>query len=267
MKYVWLVGASSGIGEALARQLSGQNTMVFISARNKTKLAEMAELSSDSLIPVALDICDDWSVAAAVKQIRVHTTSLDQVIINAGTCEYIDSDEIDVGVVKDVMETNFFGALSVVNAALPMLRAKNELSATQPKQAQLAFMSSSVTYQALPRAGAYGASKAALRYFAECLRLDLQHEGIDVRVISPGFVKTPLTDKNDFPMPFRISAEQAAQRIEQGLNANKFDISFPRRFTSLLKLVSFLPDSVRFKLLGKSSRHAGHGTPNNKSSV
>jgi NADP-dependent 3-hydroxy acid dehydrogenase YdfG len=166
MKYIWLIGASSGIGEALARQLSGQNTMIFISARNKLKLAEMAEMSSNNLVPVALDICDDWSVAAAVKQMKAHTEVLDQVIINAGTCEYIDSEEIDLGVVKEVMDTNFFGALNIVNAALPMLRAKNALSANQQKQPQLAFMSSSVTYQALPRAGAYGASKAALRYFA-----------------------------------------------------------------------------------------------------
>jgi NAD(P)-dependent dehydrogenase (short-subunit alcohol dehydrogenase family) len=203
-------------------------------------------------------------VAAAAKEIRTYTESLDQVIINAGTCEYIDSEEIDVGVVKEVMDTNFFGALTVVNASLPLLRAKNELSSHLQKQPQLVFMSSSVTYQALPRAGAYGASKAALRYFAECLRLDLQHEGIDVRVVSPGFVKTPLTDKNDFPMPFRISAEQAAQRIEQGLNGKQFDISFPRRFTRLLKLISFLPDGLRFKLLGKSSRHAGHGVSTNQ---
>ena len=112
MKYVWLIGASSGIGEALARQLSGENIKVFISARNKEKLAEMAELSSNRLIPVALDICNVESVAAAVEQIKHYTESIDQVIINAGTCQYIDSDKIDVAVVKDVMDTNFFGALS-----------------------------------------------------------------------------------------------------------------------------------------------------------
>ena len=255
MKYVWIIGASSGIGEALAHKLSGRDTTVFISARNKEKLDAMALASQHTLVPVVMDICDDWAVSDAVKQINIHTAGLDQVIINAGTCEYIDSEEINISAVKGVMETNFFGALNVVNVALPMLRKYINLGKSQIPSPQLVFMSSSVTYQALPRAGAYGASKAALRYFVECLRLDLQHEGIDVRLISPGFVKTPLTDKNDFPMPFRISADQAADRIERGLQSKRFDISFPKRFTYILKAVSLLPDSLRFKWVGKSSRH------------
>lgn len=256
MKYIWLIGASSGIGEALTSQLSADNTTIFISGRNKEKLTKMAQTSSKTLIPIVLDVCDDWSVATAAKQIRDHTDSLNQVIINAGTCEYIDSDEIDVGIIRDVMDTNFFGAINVVNTALPLLRTyKASIKDTNMKP-QLAFMSSSVTYQALPRAGAYGASKAALRYFAECLRMDLQHEGIDVRVISPGFVKTPLTDKNDFPMPFRISAADAAIEIDDGLKGKGFDINFPKRFTFSLKFLSLLPDYFRFKFIGKSSRHS-----------
>lgn len=255
MKYVWIIGASSGIGEALVHTLSGHDTTIFISARNKQKLDAIAQNSPHVLVPVVMDICDDWAVGDAAKQINQHTAGLDKIIINAGTCEYIDSEEIDICAVKSVMDTNFLGALNVVNVALPILRKRIELSDSKTPSPQLVFMSSSVTYQALPRAGAYGASKAALRYFVECLRLDLQHEGIDVRLISPGFVKTPLTDKNDFPMPFRISADQAAERIERGLKSKRFDISFPKRFTYILKAVSLLPDSIRFKLVGKSSRH------------
>jgi NAD(P)-dependent dehydrogenase (short-subunit alcohol dehydrogenase family) len=150
------------------------------------------------------------------------------------------------------MDTNFYGALNVINASLPLIREAKKIRIHAP---QLVLVSSSVTYQALPRAGAYGATKAAIRYMMECLKLDLQHEGIDIRVVSPGFVKTPLTDKNDFPMPFRISADDAAQRIVKGLSGKAFDIHFPKRFTFILKALSCLPDSWRFKLVGKSSRH------------
>ena len=151
------------------------------------------------------------------------------------------------------MDTNFNGAINVINAALPLLRAG--LVIDGKRAPQLAVMSSSVTYQALPRAGAYGASKAALRYFVESLKLDLQHEGIDIRLISPGFVKTPLTDKNDFDMPFIIEVDDAANRIVSGLASKKFDIHFPSRFTRVLKAISLLPDTLRFKLVGKASRH------------
>jgi short-subunit dehydrogenase len=254
-EHIWLIGASSGIGEALANELIKTSSTVFISARNKAKLDSLCQSAPDQLIPVEMDVTDDWSVNAAVQKISEYTGHLDKVIINAGICEYIDSDEIDIQVVRQVMETNFFGALNVLNESLPLLR--RTLESTQGNHSpKVVFISSSVTYQPLPRAGAYGASKAALRYFAESLKLDLQLEGIDVRVVSPGFVKTPLTDKNDFPMPFRISSEQAAQRILKGLESKNFDIAFPKRFTWCLKLLSKLPDRLRFKLLGKASRHS-----------
>jgi NAD(P)-dependent dehydrogenase (short-subunit alcohol dehydrogenase family) len=254
-KAIWLVGASSGIGEALADILATSSAKVFISARNAEKLDKQCAKALGRLIPVPMDVTDDWSVNEAVQKIAAHTESLDQVIINAGICEYIDSDEIDIQLVRQVMDTNFFGALNVLNDSLPLLR--NALAKNGRDHApQIVFVSSSVTYQALPRAGAYGASKAALRYFAESLKIDLQLEGIDVRVVSPGFVKTPLTDKNDFPMPFRISAEAAARRILEGLESKRFDIAFPKKFTWCLKLISKLPDRLRFKLLGKSSRHS-----------
>lgn len=250
---IWLVGASSGIGESLFRELNHDGNTIFISARNENLLAEIAQKSSATVEVLALDITDEFAVTAAAEKIRQRVGRLDQVIVNAGTCEYIDSDDIDMGAIKRVMDTNFWGALNIINAALPLLRAARSLN---PKNSpQLAIMSSSVTYQALPRAGAYGASKAALRYFVESLKLDLQHEGIDIRVISPGFVKTPLTDKNDFDMPFIVEADDAAARIVNGLKSNRFDIHFPSRFTRILKAISLLPDTIRFKLVGKASRH------------
>jgi short-subunit dehydrogenase len=250
---IWLVGASSGIGEALLKELNHHGNTIFISARNQALLESLALKSNATVEVLALDITDEVAVTAAAEKIRLRVGRLDQVIVNAGTCEYIDSDQIDISAVRRVMDTNFWGALNIINAVLPLLRAARVMN--PDNEPQLAIMSSSVTYQALPRAGAYGASKAALRYFVESLKLDLQHEGIDIRVISPGFVKTPLTDKNDFDMPFIVEVDDAAQRIVKGLKSNRFDIHFPSRFTRILKTISLLPDAMRFKLVGKASRH------------
>lgn len=249
---IWVIGASSGIGLEVAKQYAVQGHQVWMSARNETLLAGVAA-GHKGLLPLPVDITDVQALKSAVSLIKYKSHSLDKVIINAGTCEYIDSYEVEKDKIRRVMETNFFGALNVVNAVLPLLRQTKAINPVF--NPQLVFVSSSVTYQALPRAGAYGASKAALRYFAETLQADIVHEGIDVRVISPGFVKTPLTDKNDFPMPFLLTADDAAQRMIKGLEGKKFDIHFPKRFTFGLKLLSILPDWIRLPLVAKASRH------------
>ncbi len=249
---IWVIGASSGIGLAVAQRYAEQGHSVWFSARNQTELDSLSD-GQLNLLPLAVDVTDDKSLEYAVDRIQRVSGELDKVIINAGTCEYIDSYKIERDKIRRVLETNFFGAVNVVDAVLPLLRATR--SRAPSKSPQLVFVASSVTYQALPRAGAYGASKAAVRYFAETLRADLVHEGIDVRVVSPGFVKTPLTDKNDFPMPFLLSAQDAAQRIDKGLSGGAFDIHFPKRFTYCLKLLALLPDWIRLPLVAKASRH------------
>ncbi|MDX1451357.1 MAG: SDR family NAD(P)-dependent oxidoreductase [Oleiphilaceae bacterium] len=246
MKTIWIIGASTGIGAALMKTFQEQGCRVFASARNQEKLAAACNgLSGCHAVP--LDVCDVASLNEAAAYIREHVTSIDTLIVNAGTCEYMDSDALDIALVRRVFETNFFGAIQAINTALPLLR-----SAARP---QLVVIGSSVSYQALPRAHAYGASKAAIRYFTECLNIDLQKEGIDVRVVSPGFVDTPLTAQNDFAMPFRISAEQAADNIVKGLEGSSFDVHFPKRFTWLLKGFAKLPQSLRFRMLSGMSRH------------
>ena len=248
---IWLIGASSGIGLALAKAYAKSGHKVWISARNEQALKEACQ-NQNGLHALPLDITNDDSIDIASQALFKLDEPIDKVIINAGTCEYIDSYTIEREKIRRVMETNFFGAINVVNFALPLLRKTKSIFNTTP---QLVFVSSSVTYQALPRAGAYGASKAALRYFAETLRADLVHEGIDVRVVSPGFVKTPLTDVNDFPMPFLMDVDSAAKRVVKGLESDSFDIQFPKRFTFILKLISILPDFIRLKLIAKASRH------------
>jgi len=255
IRSIWIIGASTGIGRALAENLAREDRGLFLSARHEPPLDRLAAQLPGRAEALPLDIIDAQSVATAAEFIGGRCAGLDMVIINAGTCEYIDASDIDPAVIRRVMETNFHGAVHAVHAALPLLRYARQLR--QSVRPMLVLVSSSVTYLAMPRAGAYGASKAALRYLAESLKLDLQHEGIDVRIVSPGFVKTPLTDRNDFPMPFLMDADTAARRIVRGLAGSRFDIHFPRRFTWLLKLLALLPAPLRHRLLGRLSRHGG----------
>jgi short-subunit dehydrogenase len=249
---IWVIGASSGIGEALVKALDHPDRTVIVSARNKAALESLALASSGPCLALPMDINQAEDVEAVCHALA-DQSPVDMVILNAGTCEYMDSTRLDLALLERVMQTNFFSIVRLIDQALPMMRRALGQGVKRPK---LVVMSSSVTYQALPRAHAYGASKSALRYFTECLKADVQKEGIDVRIVSPGFVKTPLTDQNDFEMPFRVSAQDAAYEIIKGLEGERFDISFPKKFTLYLKAVARLPDAWRFKILGKMSRHA-----------
>lgn len=249
---IWIVGASSGIGAALAKALDSSSRTLFLSARSEPALSELALSCRSRSVVLPMDVNQAEEVNNAIDQITADG-GIDMVILNAGTCEYMDSHQLDMAMLDRVMQTNFFSMVRMYQPLLDLLRQAKGRGVRFPK---FVVMSSSVTYQALPRSHAYGASKAALRYFTECLKADVQQEGIDVRLISPGFVDTPLTAKNDFDMPFLVSAEEAADIIVDGLSGSRFDIAFPKRFTNILKVMSALPDRLRFNLLGKLSRHS-----------
>jgi len=278
MAQIWIIGASSGIGRSLALAYAQLGYGVFASARNSDALNSLciefeslktqqehhgAALGSIHAMPMDMtDVQSINDVVAAMGTFSFESgpTLIEKVIINGGTCEYIDELPLDAELFRRVFETNLFGAINCSNAAIPLLQSQQSKQSQEfqysqqsktPIEPQLVFVSSSVTYQALPRAHAYGGSKAALRYMAECLKVDLLDKGIDVRLVSPGFVKTPLTDKNDFDMPFMISSDEAAQRIIKGLQGKHFDLAFPRRFTYLLKVLAILPNVLKFKLLSK----------------
>jgi NAD(P)-dependent dehydrogenase (short-subunit alcohol dehydrogenase family) len=242
-KRIWLTGATSGIGRALALRLLDQGHLVALSARNEPALRALCRGRANA-IAVPLDITDRASVIAAGEHLADLLGHLDLAILNAGTCEYLEHGQLDTALVERVFAVNFFGSLHCIEAALPLLRRARELG----KHPQLAATSSAAAYLALPRAEAYGASKAALSHFLESLRLDLAPQGISVSLIHPGFVDTPLTKRNDFPMPARISAEAAAKAIIGGLESRRLDIHFPRRFTIGLRLLGLLPPSLRFQL-------------------
>lgn len=242
---VWLTGASSGIGAALVHQLQAECHHLVISARNEHALLELAEPYQNVSVQAA-DITDRAQMQAAAAQIETQFGRLDTLIANAGTCEYLDVAEFDIDLIRRVHETNFFGLVNTVNAALPLLR--------NSQRGLIAGMSSSVTWLAMPRAQAYGSSKAAIRHFLQCMQADLKQPGIDVSIISPGFVGTPLTDLNDFPMPGKISAEKAAAIIVRGLHKRNAEIRFPFVFTLLLRLLGALPNKLRLGITGRMAR-------------
>ena len=249
---IWLTGATSGIGEAVANQLLDEGHQVVLSARSADKLSTLYGERADA-IALPLDISDRKAVMAAAQQIASTLGALDIVLLNAGTCEYLDTQHFDMALVERVFNANLYGTLYCVEAALPLLRCARR----EGRPALLAATSSASAYLPLPRAEAYGASKAAISYFLESLRLGLNQEGIRVSLIHPGFVKTPLTDQNDFPMPMQISADKAATAMLNGLAKGKLDVHFPRRFTYLVKLLGILPPRLRHIIGLRMTRSQG----------
>ena len=192
------------------------------------------------------DIGEPGDIAAIGQLLEDTWGALDLVILNAGTCEYLEPGHFDAELVERVMRTNLLGLARCLEVALPLLR--------RGEHPHLVVTGSSVDWLALPRAGAYGASKAAVRYLVESLRIDLIPAGIDVTLVSPGFVDTPLTRRNDFPMPQLWSAERAAAYIARRLPRRPLEISFPTLFILVLRLLGALPGRWRLKLGQRMAR-------------
>ena len=235
-KRVWLVGASSGIGAALAQALAERGARLALSARRTDKLQALG-LADALLVPC--NATDAASLAEASRQIVATMGGIDLVIYLAGDYVPMRADHFDLAVAEQVVNVNFNGALRLAATVLPDLRPGGGI----------AFVASVAGYRGLPKALCYGPGKAALIHFAECLYLDLAPKGIGVWAINPGFVSTPLTAKNDFTMPALQTPGQAAQAIIDGFAAGHFEIHFPKRFTRLLKLFAILPYRWYFPLI------------------
>ena len=248
---IWLTGASSGIGEALAQELVGHGHKVVVTGRRQEALDAMVQANPEQVWPARADTTSKDDLVA-IRDSLTHFGDLDMAILNAGTCEYLDIDDYQSDVIEANLTTNVVGTARSLDIALPALRATR----AKGKPATLVIVSSSAWWFPFGRAEGYGASKAALTYFAHALRADLAREGIDVVVVSPGFVKTPLTDRNDFPMPFLITADDAASRIYKGLDAGKREIAFPRRFTFMLKTLGALPQPLIDRMAASMARKA-----------
>jgi short-subunit dehydrogenase len=235
-KVIWLTGASTGIGEAVTRALARQKCSLILTARNEAALREVVEKCSGSAATLHVypgDITDAAAMKALAIRAQQEVGDIDILLGNAGTHIPTNVENFAVSEYATVMNVNYYGALNCIEAVLPTMLKR--------KSGYLAMVSSVAGYRGLPRAAAYGASKSALTHFLESIRFDLEPHGVAVTVISPGFVKTPLTDKNDFSMPFLIDADTAAAHIVRGLARRPFEIHFPWQFTFFLKLLRVLP--------------------------
>ncbi len=233
MKTVLITGASSGIGLQLAKDYALDQHQVIACGRDHNKLTRALDL-------YPCKICTfDMTDAEQTQQTLEMESTADLVILNAGYCEYIDdAKNFDWQLFKRVMDTNVQGTVNCLAALLPKMKPG----------CRIAIVSSSVTFLPLTRAEAYGASKAALDYLARSLAIDLKAEGIEVTLIRPGFVDTPLTQKNDFAMPGQVTVKEASQFIREGLEKGRKEISFPFLFTASMRLLSWLPHSLWARL-------------------
>jgi NAD(P)-dependent dehydrogenase (short-subunit alcohol dehydrogenase family) len=226
-----------GIGAALARALIDAGARVVLSARSRSRLHAIAE-GTDALV-TPLDITDRDAVLAAAEATRAALGGLDLTIVVAGTHASMRADRFDRAQADRLLAVNLLGPLNCVEAVLPTLLAQ--------RHGGIALVASVAGYRGLPKALIYGATKAALISLAESLYLDLHPRGIDVYLVNPGFVDTPLTRRNDFAMPALMPADQAARRMLDGIAAGRFEIHFPRRFTFWLKLARLLPYPAYFR--------------------
>jgi len=242
-------GASSGIGEALAERYAAPNCTLWLNGRNKTRLMAVAERCRTAGAQVNtefVDVTDRAAMAAWITRVG-EIGGLDLIIANAG----ISGGSGGIGgedeeQVRDIFAVNLAGVLNTVLPALPLMKARGH--------GQIAVMSSMAGFRGLPSAPAYAASKAAVLSYGDGLRGELRGTGIDVSVICPGFVKSRITDANDFPMPFLMSADKAARIIQRGLKRRRRRIAFPRRMRAIMWLIAVLPVGWTDALLARAPR-------------
>lgn len=239
-KHVWLTGASSGLGEFTARKLAELGCHVSISARSKDKLEAIASSHPNISAHVA-DVTDPARIKEVVDEIETDFGPIDLCIFSAGAWHQSTITALNVENFKKTVEVNLMGVVYCLDAVLPRM--------VQRRQGHVSWIASVAGYGGLPSASSYGATKAALIHMAETVKPELARKGIDVSLINPGFVRTPMTDKNNFPMPFLMEPKDAAEKIVSGLKAKKFEIAFPWQLVWILKTLNHLPYWLYFKFI------------------
>lgn len=238
---VWIIGASSGIGEALARAFLARGARVAVSARNANSLNNLIAAYATQAIAVPLDVSEVKAQYSALDKLKSADFTPKTIVYCAGYYTPMRADQFDLTTALQHDDVNYRGALNTLSAVLPGL--------LQQGQGRLALVSSVAGYRGLPNSLAYGPTKAALINLAECLYMDLRPRGIAVHLINPGFVQTPLTAQNQFKMPALITPDEAAADIIRGFEKGEFEIHFPKRFTRWLKLMRHLPYRIYFPLV------------------
>jgi short-subunit dehydrogenase len=234
---VWITGGSSGIGEEFARLIDGRVDYVAISARSAAKLSEIARASA-SIKAFPIDVTDENAVNATAAAVEAACGPIDLAVLNAGTWNVVKIDAFDPAEFRTSMEVNYQGVVNGIAAVLPGMIERGS--------GHIAVVSSIAGYRGLPKAAAYGPTKAALINLVESLRPELEARGVKISLVSPGFVDTPLTAKNSFPMPFLMPVDKAAERMLQGLLDGRYEVIFPRRLAYALKFLRVLPNVAFF---------------------
>ena len=246
-KTIWITGGSTGIGKALAIKFANKGWNVAISARRENLLKEISD-NNENIYGFPLDVTNKSKCKEVFEQITNKFQNVDICFFSTGTWNPKKEKDIDVEQIEDVFKVNFFGTLNSIKAVEEYFKNK--------KEGIIAIVSSIAGYRGLPNSTGYGPSKSALNNLAESLYFDFKRSNVRVCLVSPGFIKTPMTDKNDFKMPFLKTTEFAADKIYEGLiNKNVFEIHFPKSLTLILKILSFLPSKMYFGLVGKMTKY------------
>ena len=254
-KHILITGASGGLGAALALAYAAPSVRLSLQGRNLERLnhtAKMAELKGATVTIKRIDVTDTASMAEWIDSCD-RLAPLDLVIANAGTSANTSSEVESVAITQTVFATNLSGVLNTIHPALPLMK--------QRKRGQVALVSSLAGFRGAPKAGAYCASKAAVRIYGEALRPELIPYNVELNVICPGFIKTPMTDANNFPMPFLMTPDKAALIIQRGLIANRARIAFPWPMTWLVKIYASLPAALIDRLFVKLPEKTAHTPP------
>ena len=242
-KTIWITGASSGIGEASARKFAKEGWKVIISARRVELLEKLS--TDENIFSYPLDVTDSVKAKEVFKKIIEDHGQVDLCIFSSGTYERKSEKELDVQNIRHVIEVNFLGVINCVSAVEKYYKDKNN--------GHIAIISSPVGYRGLPKSSGYTPSKAALNNFTQGIYFDFKKFNVKVSLITPGFIKTALTDKNEFKMPFLKSTDYAAEEIYNGLvKKNSFEIIFPLPIKIIYKLIQILPNKLYNYLISKS---------------
>lgn len=241
----WITGASSGIGEQLALQLAKKGWTVAVTARSADKLEALAARSDGRIHAYPADLLDADAVARTVEAIEAAQGPIALAVLNAGIYISVNAEAPRFEDYQKTFRVNLEGTAACVTAVIPRMTAR--------RAGQIAIVSSATAFGGMPTASAYGATKAALLNMAECLAIELWRYGVHVQCVTPGFVETPAQDDNEFPKPMMVSAETAAKRIAGGLRSGRFEITFPRGFTWVLKAIYALPYAWRIAIVRRQT--------------
>ena len=238
-KRYWLIGASEGLGRALAHRLSAAGAEVIVSARSEDRLADLVAELPGRAIAQAMDVTDQASVDAAAQAIG----PVDGMVYLAGVYWPEGAQNWDGDHAVQMTDVNYAGAVRCVGAVLPGMLERGS--------GHLVLTGSLSGFRGLPGAAAYGASKAGVMYLAEALHADLRRSPVDVQLVNPGFIRTRLTDKNEFSMPFIMEPGAAAEKMFAHMFSDRFKCNFPWGFGAMFRLSQFLPDWAYYAIFGK----------------